>query len=124
MPLSCFLDDASQRLGFGRSVHPRGFAHPSLGVRRREGPAQQAIAEYLKQAGFDHHLRKLRTVFERQQARMLQAIGRHFPAQMRVTWPIGGYFLWVQLPEKVKTLELFQRARERKISSARMQTPS
>ena len=81
-------------------------------------PAQAAIAEFLKQAGFNHHLRKLRLALERQQARMLQAIARHFPADTQVTRPEGGYFLWVQLPRKVKALELFKLASRRRISIA------
>jgi DNA-binding transcriptional MocR family regulator len=81
-------------------------------------PAQAAIAEFLKQAGFNHHLRKLRLALEGQQARMLQGIARHFPADTQVTRPEGGYFLWVQLPRKVKALELFRLASHRKISIA------
>lgn len=81
-------------------------------------PAQAAIAEFLKEAGFNHHLRKLRSAFEGQQARMLQAIARHFPADTQVTRPEGGYFLWVQLPKKVDALELFRLASGKKISIA------
>lgn len=82
------------------------------------GPAQAAIAEFLKQPGFNHHLRHLRVALERQQAYMLQAIARHFPAETQVTRPQGGYFLWVQLPDKVNVLELFRLAKDRKISIA------
>ena len=81
-------------------------------------PAQAAIAEFLKQAGFNHHLRKLRAVLEAQQGRMLQAIARHFPVDTQVTRPEGGYFLWVQLPKKVNAIELFRLASARKISIA------
>lgn len=81
-------------------------------------PAQAAIAEFLKQAGFNHHLRRLRVALERQQARMLQAIARHFPADTQVTRPQGGYFLWVQLPKSVNALELFKLVNDRKISIA------
>lgn len=82
------------------------------------GPAQVAIAEFLRQPGFKHHLRRLRVVLERQQAYMLQAIARHFPAETQVTRPQGGYFLWLQLPKKVNVLELFRMANDRKISIA------
>lgn len=81
-------------------------------------PAQAAIAEFLKQAGFNHHLRRLRAALERQQARMLQVIARSFPADTQVTRPQGGYFLWVQLPNSVNALELFRLANDRKISIA------
>jgi DNA-binding transcriptional MocR family regulator len=81
-------------------------------------PAQAAIAEFLKHAGFNYHIRKLRVALESQQARMLQAIARHFPAQTQVTRPEGGYFMWVQLPPAVKALEVFRQANEKKISIA------
>jgi DNA-binding transcriptional MocR family regulator len=81
-------------------------------------PAQEAIAEFLKHAGFNYHIRKLRLALESQQARMLQAIARHFPAQTQVTRPEGGYFMWVQLPPAVKALEVFRQANEKKISIA------
>ncbi len=53
-------------------------------------PAQAAIADYLQHGGYDRHLRKLRYALEGQQANMLAAIGRHFPAQTRVSQPSGG----------------------------------
>jgi DNA-binding transcriptional MocR family regulator len=81
-------------------------------------PAQAAIAEFLKHAGFNYHMRKLRLALENQQALMLQAIARYFPAQTQVTRPEGGYFMWVQLPPAVKALEVFRQANEKKISIA------
>ena len=81
-------------------------------------PAQAAIADFLKQAGLNYHLRKLRLALEGQQARMLQAIARHFPADTQVTRPQGGYFLWLQLPKTVKALELFKLAGGKGISIA------
>jgi DNA-binding transcriptional MocR family regulator len=82
------------------------------------GPAQVAIAEFLKQGGYNHHLRKLRQTFESQQSRMLQAIGRHFPKDTHVTRPAGGYFLWVELPNAVKALGVFGLANEKNITVA------
>lgn len=52
-------------------------------------PAQAAIADYLQHGGYDRHLRKLRYALEGQQANMLAAIARHFPAQTRVSQPLS-----------------------------------
>ena len=49
---------------------------------------------------------------------MLQAIGRHFPAQTRVSRPRGGYFLWLELPPAVDALELNRQAAAQGISIA------
>ena len=81
-------------------------------------PAQAAIADYLQHGGYDRHLRKLRYALEEQQSAMLAAIGRHFPAQTRVSQPSGGYFLWLELPEQMDSLKLFQMALAQGISIA------
>ncbi|CAI3801469.1 HTH-type transcriptional regulator NorG [Pseudomonas sp. MM221] len=81
-------------------------------------PAQAAIADYLQHGGYDRHLRKLRYALEGQQANMLAAITRHFPAQTRVSQPSGGYFLWLELPEQIDALKLFHMALAQGISIA------
>lgn len=81
-------------------------------------PAQAALADYLRLGGYDHHLRALRRNLETQQGKMLQAIGRYFPAATRVTRPRGGYFLWLELPEQVNALELYRQAAKNRISVA------
>ena len=81
-------------------------------------PAQAAIADYLQHGGYDRHLRKLRYALEGQQAAMLAAIEQYFPVQTRVSQPAGGYFLWLELPEQVDALKLFQMALAQGISIA------
>ena len=81
-------------------------------------PTQEALARYLGEGGYEYHLRRLRHALQAQQNRMLQAIGRHFPAQTRVSRPRGGYFLWLELPPAVNALELNRRAAEQGISIA------
>lgn len=81
-------------------------------------PAQCALADYLQQGGYDRHLRKLRDTLAQQQHHMLAAIARYFPASTRVTRPNGGYFLWLELPEQVDSLQLFSMALAEGISIA------
>lgn len=81
-------------------------------------PAQAAIADYLQFGGFDRHLRKLRHNLEVQQNQMRAAIERYFPEQTRVTRPDGGYFLWLELPEHIDSLQFFKQALEQGISIA------
>ncbi len=73
-------------------------------------PAQLALAAYLEKGGLDKHLRKLRQALAVQQASFAQALGHHFPAGTRATRPLGGYFLWVELPPQVDALEIHRRA--------------
>ena len=81
-------------------------------------PAQAAIADYLQHGGFDRHLRKLRETLETQQQKMLLAIEKYFPSGTRATKPNGGYFLWVELPPQVDSLQLFKLALAQGISIA------
>lgn len=81
-------------------------------------PSQAALADYLQHGGYDLHLRRLRHALESQQASMLDAAERYFPAGTRVTRPHGGYFLWFELPETIDSLLLFQQALHAGISLA------
>lgn len=81
-------------------------------------PAQAAIADYLQHGGYERHLRKLRATLELQQHAMLDAIARHFPSGTRVTQPNGGYFLWLELPGNINSLQLFSLALAQGISIA------
>ncbi len=73
-------------------------------------PTQLAVAEFLANGGYDHHLRTIRRLYARKVGLMGEAIGRHFPEGTRVTRPRGGFSLWVELPEYVDTMQLYAQA--------------
>ncbi|RZL96182.1 MAG: PLP-dependent aminotransferase family protein [Variovorax sp.] len=73
-------------------------------------PAQQALAAYLEGGGYDRHLRRLRQTLAARQAQFAQAVARHFPEGTRATRPLGGYFLWVELPPGVNALDIHREA--------------
>jgi DNA-binding transcriptional MocR family regulator len=81
-------------------------------------PAQAALADYLAKGGYDKHLRHLRHVLSVQQSAMIQAVVRHFPRGTKATSPDGGYFLWIELPSDVNSLELHRQALSLGISVA------
>jgi DNA-binding transcriptional MocR family regulator len=81
-------------------------------------PVQIALADYLKQGGFENHLRHLRHTLASQEAELIQAVERHFPPGTKLARPQGSYFLWLELPSQVDTLLLHQQALERGISIA------
>jgi DNA-binding transcriptional MocR family regulator len=81
-------------------------------------PTQLAIAEFLANGGYDHHLRMLCRVYARQVAQVRDAIGRYFPQGTRVSRPNGGFVLWVEMPETVDALELHEKALQKGISIA------
>jgi DNA-binding transcriptional MocR family regulator len=71
---------------------------------------QQVIAELLETRGFDVHLRTLRRRFSDQVARTRDAVARYFPAETRVTDPLGGFVLWLELPPHIDATALHQKA--------------
>jgi DNA-binding transcriptional MocR family regulator len=71
---------------------------------------QIAIADFLANGGYDHHLRKLRRLYAEKVQNFSQAISTHFPEGTRLTRPLGGYVLWVELPPAINSLELLDRA--------------
>ena len=68
---------------------------------------QMAIAQFLESGGYDHQLRRIRREYASNVGLLSQAVTRAFPAGTRVTRPVGGFVLWVQLPENVDSLELY-----------------
>jgi DNA-binding transcriptional MocR family regulator len=78
-------------------------------------PTQMTIAQYLREAHYDRHLRKLRKALKEQMELMRAAIGRNFPAGTKVSNPQGGSVLWVELPEGCDGVDIFFKAREKGI---------
>jgi DNA-binding transcriptional MocR family regulator len=79
---------------------------------------QYAVADFMQSGGYDHHLRRIRREYARNVELMSDAVMRHFPEDVRLTRPSGGFVLWVQLPEAVDSLELYHRALAAKITLA------
>lgn len=81
-------------------------------------PIQTALAEYLKHGAYDKHLRQLRRRLAEQEAGLVAAVERHFPEGTRMARPQGGYFLWLELPPGVDSLQLHRQALASGISIA------
>ncbi|MGA7827865.1 MAG: PLP-dependent aminotransferase family protein [Geobacteraceae bacterium] len=71
---------------------------------------QMAVADFLANGGYDHYLRKIRGVYSRQLSLMAKAVERYFPKGTRVSTPSGGFVLWVEMPENVDSIQLYEAA--------------
>lgn len=78
--------------------------------------AQFVINDYLKNNDVDKHIMKIRNLYKEQCNAMLNAIGKYFPKEVKVTKPIGGMFIWATLPNGKSAMELFNKASEKKIT--------
>lgn len=79
---------------------------------------QKTVSDFLRNGGYDHHLRSIRRAYQNQLHLFSQAVLRHFPAGTRLSRPQGGFILWVELPPGVDTLRLNRDALKHRINTA------
>jgi DNA-binding transcriptional MocR family regulator len=79
---------------------------------------QLAVANLLESGRYERYLRDVRGSYARSVARMSDAIMRDFPEGTRLSQPLGGFVLWVELPHDVDGFELAQCALAEGISIA------
>lgn len=60
---------------------------------------QAAIAEFIAQGAYERHIRKMRAQYQHNRDVMIGWIERYFPAGIRISYPQGGFLLWVELPD-------------------------
>ena len=71
---------------------------------------QIAAARFLKEGGYDRHMRKLREAIKTQSCELRKCILQNFPAGTEVSAPEGGIFLWIMLPEHINSFDIYQEA--------------
>jgi DNA-binding transcriptional MocR family regulator len=79
---------------------------------------QLTIARYLESGGYDLHLRKIRRAYAGKALGMTSAIERHFPEGTRISEPLGGYVIWVRLPDGLDSMLLYREAEKSRITIA------
>jgi DNA-binding transcriptional MocR family regulator len=77
---------------------------------------QMTLTEYIAGGDYDRYVRSLRTVLQRNAERMSALVARHFPDETRVSRPRGGSVLWIELPRRVDSQQVFERALEQGIA--------
>lgn len=81
-------------------------------------PTQLAVAEFLTNGGYDHHLRKVRRIYASQVKQIRETVENHFPPGTVVSRPEGGFTLWVEMPEGADALKLYEEGIKQGISIA------
>lgn len=71
---------------------------------------QMALAAYLRRGAYERHLRSLRRTLQVNLQRLSSGVEAAFPAGTRLSRPVGGTVLWVELPEPVAAMALFEQA--------------
>jgi 2-aminoadipate transaminase len=71
---------------------------------------QRAAARALASFDFDTHVTRMCATYGERRDVMLESLARHFPESVRWTRPDGGLFLWVELPEALRSEDLLDDA--------------
>jgi DNA-binding transcriptional MocR family regulator len=79
---------------------------------------QSALAIFLENGRYEHHLRKLRITLENNYMQYARTITENFPESTRISRPQGGLFMWVELDKNADTYELYKKAIKEGISIA------
>ncbi len=79
---------------------------------------QDMCTAFLTEMDVDAYIERCRDYYREKLEVFLETMGKYFPNDMGVTWtnPKGGLFLWVTLPEKIDTRELFYEAIKFKVA--------
>ena len=78
---------------------------------------QRVVAEVLKDGFIERHVPTIRALYKQQCETMLAALDREMLG-LGLTWnrPVGGMFLWVQLPPGLKAIALLDKAVEKGVA--------
>jgi DNA-binding transcriptional MocR family regulator len=79
---------------------------------------QVAVAEFLKNGGYDRHLRAMRKACKERLQTYRKIITEFFPSDSQVSDPKGGFLLWLELAERHDAWEIYRKSLRMGISVA------
>lgn len=71
---------------------------------------QRMVYEAIKDGFLERHIPEIRALYADQCRVMLDALSRHFPANVHWNHPEGGMFIWVKLPAGIDSVALLDKA--------------
>jgi len=77
---------------------------------------QWAVSEVLQRGLLDDHLTKLRRCYQSKRDLMLQAISTHWPRDVRVSHPQGGFHIWCRLLGDMRARSLLREAAHEQVA--------
>ncbi len=78
--------------------------------------SQTIAAEFFRSGHLKDHLDKLIGTYQKRRDAMLAAIKEYFPKEIRYNHPLGGFFVWAELPEGLNAVTLFEKAVAAKVA--------
>lgn len=78
--------------------------------------SQYMIYDYLVNNNYEEHIAKIKALYKEQANCMINAMEKYFPSYVSFTKPEGGMFMWATLTNNESSLEVFNRAMEKKVA--------
>jgi 2-aminoadipate transaminase len=72
--------------------------------------------KYMDMNNLDEHVNKIREVYKHRRDVMMKAMKEYFPKEAKFTYPDGGLFTWVELPDYIDTKEMALQCLEKKVA--------
>jgi 2-aminoadipate transaminase len=70
------------------------------------------VAEYCRSGALEKHIRQLRSLYKTRCDVALAALSKYMPSDTKWTYPKGGFFIWLSLPENVFAQEVKRLAQQ------------
>lgn len=74
------------------------------------------VSEFFKQGYYPAHIERIKKLYKTRRDVMLECLEEFFPENITYTFPDGGLFTWVTLPESINTTTLLKEAHENKVA--------
>ncbi len=78
--------------------------------------SQMVAYEFIKRNSIDEHIAKLREVYGRKCALMIDCMDKYFPSAVKHTNPEGGLFIYCTMPEEYDSSEVMKKALEKNVA--------
>ena len=69
---------------------------------------QNALVEYLSHRDYDKHLKKIRTSLEKNKLAFYKFLKKILPQSCQIHYFPSGYFLWIELPKDLNSMDIYQ----------------
>lgn len=78
--------------------------------------SQYIIYDYLVNNDYEEHIAKIKALYKEQATCMINAMEKYFPSYVSFTKPEGGMFMWATLTNNESSLDVFNKAMEKKVA--------
>lgn len=96
-------------------IHRFNLAKQGLDVHT-SNLSQNIVSEFVRQGYYEPHVKEICKTYKAQRDAMEESIREHFPQNVKVLHPMGGLFIWGELPEGMRAKELFQKCVDKKVA--------